>query len=621
VAVDLDSGSTSLPNQLACSLYVKALRTLNIAAENNAILKSHSHCTHEGIQMGRQRNSKKQRRPVGRRDFLRRSGAAMLAAASIPLLQACGGSSSDNPSDSGSTTPQPGPASFLHSVASGDPLSNAVILWTRVTPPGNSSAAVTVDFSVATDPAMTAIVKTGRVSTDASRDYTVKIDADGLQPNTTYYYRFSVAGVQSPVGRTKTLPVGDTGRLRLAVVSCSSLAHGYFNAYRRIAERADLDLVVHLGDYIYEYGSGEYGDVRSYEPANEILTLSDYRTRHAQYKRDADLQEVHRQHPMVAMWDDHEVANDAWSGGAGNHTEGVEGTWAARVAAALQAYYEWMPVRVVDPANLRKSNRSFALGNLVDLIMLEERFNARSKQITRNAINVASFTQTGELLDPARQMLGTDGESWLATRLRSSTAKWKLVGQGVMFAQLKAVPGVVADGGGTFLNPDQWDGYQPARDRVYDILKGNATTPAVGNVVILTGDIHSSWAADLSQDPNNSDVAAGGYDPDTGAGSHAVELVVTSATSPGAIDPQGTAAAALQLANPHFKYVDLERRGYMLLDVDATRVVSEWWYVDTVASRSGVQSLGRALQVSAGANHLVGGAQTTARPNPPALAP
>jgi alkaline phosphatase D len=575
--------------------------------------------------MGRPRNRKQQRRPVGRRDFLRRSGAAMLAAASIPLLQACGSGDSDSDSNAGSgnngNTPQTGPASFLHGVASGDPLAGAVILWTRVTPPGNGGSALTVDFFVATDPGMTAMVKTGRVSTDASRDYTVKVDADGLQPNTTYYYRFSAGSAQSPVGRTKTLPIGDTGRLRLAVVSCASLAHGYFNAYRRIAERADLDLVVHLGDYLYEYGSGDYGDVRGYEPAHEILTLSDYRTRHAQYKRDSDLQEVHRQHPMVAIWDDHEVANDAWSGGAANHAEGVEGSWTARVAAALQAYYEWMPVRVVDPANLRRNNRSFALGNLVDLVMLEERLNARSKQITRNAAGVGSFTQAGELLDPARQMLGAEQESWLAARLRSSTAKWKLVGQGVMFAQLKAVPGVVADGGGTFLNPDQWDGYQPARDRIFDILKGNAGAPAVGNVVILTGDLHTSWAADLSQDPNNRDVAAGGYDPATGAGSRAVELVATSVTSPGAIDPEGAATAALRLANPHFKYIDLERRGYMLIDVDATRVVSEWWYVDTVASRSTGQVLGRAVQVSDGANHLSAGAQTAARPNPPALAP
>lgn len=573
--------------------------------------------------MGRPRNLKPGRRGPTRRDFLKRTGAAMLA---IPLLDACGGRHDDNDSNTGTggTTPS-GSNQFLHGVASGDPLSDAVLLWTRVSANGN--AAVSVDYVVATDPALANVVKRGSASTDASRDYTVKVDVGGLQPGTSYYYRFSAPGGQSPVGRTRTLPVGDTANLRIAVTSCASLAHGFFNAYRRVAERADLDLVVHLGDYIYEYGNGQYGSLRSYEPATEAITLADYRARHAQYKRDADLQEVHRQHPMVAIWDDHEVANDAWAGGAQNHTEGVEGSWSARVAAALQAYYEWMPVRVVDPANLKKNNRSFALGTLADLIMLEERFNARSQQAqptpdinTSAILGASTFSQTGAFADPARQMLGTEEEGWLAGRLRGSGATWKLVGQGVMFAQLKARPGVLPDGG-TFLNPDQWDGYQPARDRVFDILKGNANAPAVGNVVILTGDIHSAWAADLTQDPNNGNVAQGGYDAGTGAGSHGVELIATSVTSPAVDDERGAIAAAVKLVNPHVKYVELDKRGYMLLDINASRVVAEWWYVDTITGRSANQAFGRAVQVLAGANHLSSGAQTSQRPNPPALAP
>jgi alkaline phosphatase D len=573
--------------------------------------------------MGRPRNSKPPRRGLSRRDFLRRTSAVMLAAGTVPLLQACGGRGDNK--DSGATPPAASNL-FLHGVASGDPLSDAVILWTRVTAPGGGPMAV--DYVVGTDPGLASSVQSGRVSTDASRDYTVKIDVKGLRPNTTYYYRFTSAGSQSPVGRTKTLPVGATGQVRLAVVSCASLAHGFFNAYRRIAERADLDLVVHLGDYIYEYGNGQYGDVRAYEPTHEIVSLSDYRTRHAQYKRDVDLQEVHRQHAMVAIWDDHEFANDAWSGGAQNHTEGAEGTWTARVAAALQAYYEWMPVRPQDPGNLGKNNRSFSLGNLADLIMLEERVIARSQQAQPTPdINVNSlsgnstFTESGLFLDPARQMLGTEEENWLADKLRNSGAKWKLIGQGVMFAQLKAAPATLANGGGVFLNPDQWDGYQPARDRVYNVIKGGVGTQAVGNVVILTGDIHSSWAADLSQDPNNGNVAAGGYDPNTGAGSRAVELITTSVTSPSISDPRGAISATLRAVNPHFKYIDLEQRGYMLLDISPSRVVSEWWYVDTVTSRNNVQSFGRAMQVLDGANHLSTAAQTPARPNPPALAP
>ncbi|WP_158592353.1 alkaline phosphatase D family protein [Noviherbaspirillum sedimenti] len=515
-------------------------------------------------------------------------------------------------------TQAPADITFSHSVASGDPLSDRVILWTRITT--TSPAAVAVDFVVATDSALGQIVRSGQVASDLSRDRTVKIDVDGLQENTTYYYRFSAGGVTSPVGRTKTLPAGEAGRVRMAVVSCASLAHGFFNAYRRISERADLDLVVHLGDYIYEHGSGEFGNIRPYEPPNEILSLSDYRTRYAQYRRDPDLQELHRQHPMVAIWDDHEIANNAHANGAQNHTEATEGPWAARVAAALQAYYEWMPIRVIDPANLRKSNRTFALGNLADLLMLEERVNARSMQLSDDSF-ISPFTQSGAYTDPSRQMLGVEEESWLSEKLRSSTAKWKLIGQGTMFAQIKVRPEKNADGGGIFINADQWDGYQPARDRVYDILNGDATNPAIGNVVFLSGDLHSSWAADLSQDPNNSDVNSGGYDPDTGAGARAVEFVGTSITSPALDELEAEAAVGLEFINPHFKYIELSKRGYMLLDVDPNRVIGEWWYVDTVANVSNVESFGRALQVQDGTSHLISAAQTLPRLNPPALAP
>jgi alkaline phosphatase D len=275
---------------------------------------------------------------------------------------------------------------------------------------------------------------------------------------------------------------------------------------------------------------------------------------------------------------------------------------------------------VIDPANLRKSNRTFSLGNLADLLMLEERVNARSMQLSDDSA-IRPFTQSGAYTDPSRQMLGVEEESWLSEKLRSSTAKWKLIGQGTMFAQIKVRPEKNADGGGIFLNADQWDGYQPARDRVYDILKGDATHSAIGNVVFLSGDLHSSWAADLSQDPNNSDVNSGGYDPDTGAGSRAVEFVGTSITSPALDELESETAIGLEFINPHLKYIELSKRGYMLLDVDPNRVIGEWWYVDTVASVSNVESFGRALQVQDGASHLISAAQTLPRPNPPALAP
>ncbi len=547
--------------------------------------------------------------PVGtsRRGFFMRSGGAALALAATPALAF-------------QTDPR-NRVAFQHGVASGDPLADRVMLWTRVTPgrPGT----VVVGYEVALDPGLDRVVQRGRTRTNPDRDYTVKIDADRLRPGTTYYYRFTALGQASPIGRTRTLPVGDTPRLRLAVVSCSNHAAGYFNAYRRIAERADLDAVVHLGDYLYEYGPNQYGSLRTPEPPNEMVTLSDYRLRHAQYKRDADSIEMHRQHPLIAIWDDHEITNDAWRDGAQNHSPGTEGDWDERVQVGLRAYVEWMPVRLPDAGKPRENQRAFRFGNLVDLVMLEERLSARSQQLeaTLPTPSGNGFVQAGAFADPTRTLLGAEQEAWLARRLRSTPARWKLLGQGVMFAQLKLQGAPLSQGGGVFLNTDQWDGYQPARDRVYDIFKGTDGHPPVDNCVVLTGDIHSSWAADLSQDPNNADPGTGGYDPASGTGSRAVEFVGTSVTSPGVSDPAGNTAALLRSINPHFKYINLNERGYMLVDATPQRVVAEWWFVDTVQSISHVQTFGAAFEVQQGTNRLQPSAQTTAPSQPPAPAP
>ncbi len=564
--------------------------------------------------MGRPAKVKSPSIGTSRRGFFKASGSAAAALVATPMASLAGGLA-------------PRASVFQHGVASGDPLADRVILWTRVTPAERDKAneCVEVRYVVATDPRLRRVVLRGRTDTSAARDFTVNVDAAGLRPDTTYYYRFAVSDAKSPVGRTKTLPAGRTQRLRMAVVSCSNHAQGYFNAYGRIAQRADLDLVMHLGDYLYEYGQGQYGSVRTPEPPTEMVTLADYRARHAQYKRDTDSQAMHRQHPLVAIWDDHETANNAWKDGAENHQPDSEGSWTARVAAALQAYYEWMPVRQVDPANPRRNNRSYAYGDLAELVMLEERLGSRSPQIegTISTPFGPAFQQTGPFLDPARQMLGANQEAWLFNKLRTSRAKWKMLGQGVMFAQLK-VPGYGlpnAMGGGLFLNSDQWDGYQPARDRIYDVLKGGNGQQPVDNVVVLTGDIHSSWAADLTQDPNNAVVANGGYDPVTGAGSLAVEFVGTSVSSPGIdTDTNGQIAAAIRASNPHFKYINLVKRGYMLMDVTPERAVAEWWHLDTVASPSNIETFAMAFETRFGENRLQPSVQTTPRANPPALA-
>ncbi|WP_293370732.1 alkaline phosphatase D family protein [Nevskia sp.] len=565
--------------------------------------------------MGQQRSRRKPKREgLDRRNFLK-SAAAGLAASTLPLL----------PEGGNAAQAQAATLSFVHGVASGDPLQDRVILWTRVTVPG--AGPVTVGYVIATDPALLTIVQTGSTIADASSDHTVKIDAAGLEAGRTYYYRFNVGTVLSPIGRTKTLPVGNVDRLRIAVASCSSLAHGFFNAYARIAERADLDLVLHLGDYIYEYGNGDFGAARTYEPAHEILTLADYRQRHGQYKREPELQELHRQHPIVAIWDDHEFANNAWTGGAENHSPDTEGDWATRVAFALQAYYEWMPTRVPDANDLRRNWRNFSIGNLADLYMLEERVGARDVQLEPQVAllpeaGLGVFRQTGEFTDPARQLLGVTQEDWLITGLRSAPqAKWKLIGQGVMFAQLKVVGLPNATRLSQFLNVDQWDGYNPRRDRIFDALTGNEQNDAVDNVVVLTGDIHCSWAADITPDPNRLlGPRFGGYNGLTGAGSRAVEFVCTSITSAG-LDNLQALVPVIRANNPHFKYINLNQRGYMLLDITPERVSNEWWYVDTIDRRDAGQSFAIAFENRRNENRLRRGTQSAPKAVAPLPAP
>ena len=451
---------------------------------------------------------------------------------------------------------------FTHGVASGDPLTTAVIIWTRVTPEAEGDQEVW--YEVSKDLAFTRRVSVGYITTGADADYTVKFDAEDLEAGRTYYYRFICQGVVSPVGRTRTAPTGDVSRLRFGVCSCSSYGHGYFHAYKGLAARNDLAAVLHLGDYIYEYGTGQYGVIREYEPANEIISLSDYRLRYAQYRRDENLAAVHRQHPIIAVWDDHETADNSYRDGAGNHSEGSEGAWVDRKAAAIQAYYEWMPIREREPGRVW---RSFNYGNLADLIMLDTRLWGRDEEASRG--NIEAFN------DEERQLLGADQEEWLAQQLDTSTARWKVLGQQVMMGTYKNAPGLDANGGGDILNPDQWDGYRAARERVFRMIE--TTDP--GSVIVLTGDIHSSWAHDLARDPNNPE----SYDRETQSGSLAVEFVTPAISSPGF--PAFVADALAQQAidtNPTCRWAQLSNRGYMVLDITPDRVQNDWYHYEDV---------------------------------------
>ncbi len=266
---------------------------------------------------------------------------------------------------------------FYHGVASGDPLTDRVILWTRVSP--EDTAPVSVSWKIATDPQLTDIVGQGSTRTDERKDFTVKVDVTGLRPGTTYYYGFTALGRSSLTGRTRTAPE-NADRLKLAVVSCSNYQNGFFSAYRRISERSDIDAVVHLGDYIYEYKEGDFGGDRPLLPENEIIDLEDYRVRYSFYRLDPDLRAAHQQHPFITVWDDHEFANNAYKDGAENH-QANEGDWNRRKNNAFQSYFEWMPVRQNnDPDHPYRIYRTIRYGNLLDLIMLDTRIEARDKQ-------------------------------------------------------------------------------------------------------------------------------------------------------------------------------------------------------------------------------------------------
>lgn len=565
---------------------------------------------------------------ITRRELLRRAG--LLGAASlIPSFTACtnepsvdeGGESGSESGETGETETEtgggddlpvyewdgdPGPETiFSHGIASGDPLADSVILWTRVSPAVDEP--VETFFEVALDPAFEQRVAADYIpTTDASRDHTVKIDVEGLAAATTYYYRFYAQGRVSPIGRTRTAPDGASQRLRFAVVSCSSWAHGYFHVYEEISGRADLDAVLHLGDYIYEFGSGEYGDVREYDPPHEIVTLDDYRRRYRQYRTSRGLQAAHRQHPFIVTWDDHEITNDGWSGGAANHSDDSEGPWAERKQAGTQAYFEWLPLREGEPGRVY---RQLPFGDLVDLIVLDTRYEGREQQINL----ISNPDPLAAITDPNRQMLGAEQEAWLFERLSASTSTWILLAQQVMFGQTVLQAGQDGEPHRPLFS-DPWDGYDGARRRIYDYLRDNGIT----NLVVLTGDVHSSFAVELTDDPLD------GYDPATGAGSVAVEFVTPGVTSPGLGFDEAT-LSLFRMNNPHWRWTEVLRKGYMTIDVTAERVQADFWLF------SGAQvgnpeftgsSYAASWAVEAGTTVLVEmDAAAPEAPDPPPLAP
>ncbi|MGF1543299.1 MAG: alkaline phosphatase D family protein [Parvularculaceae bacterium] len=507
-------------------------------------------------------------------------------------------------------------AVFAYGVASGDPAARSVVLWTALSLAAVSRPVGADDIDVAcfvgARPDLADAKLVARLTTNAARGYTVKHVAEGLDPGATYYYRFDALGARSPVGRTRTLPEGGVDQARFAVVSCSNYPFGYFNVYDQIARTDDLNAVVHLGDYLYEYGGDGYGGEagarlgRAHEPAREILTLEDYRLRHAQYKSDPSSRAMHARHPLISIWDDHETANNSWTDGAQNHDPATEGDWDARRRAALQAYYEWMPVREPIEGRPREALfRKYAFGDLLTMTAIETRLMARSRQFEYSDIvpnlktpeDIANFRDV-VLWDQAREMLGAAQLDYLDRSFREASAAgqpWRLIANLVIMAEVIAPdlsPHVTEeqivelekqwDEVRAFIefsklglpqNLDAWDGYPAARDRLYRKLQDTAAE----GVIVLTGDTPTWWANDLAR----RDGAPVG-----------VELGVSSVTSPSPFREEFLGGKGAEYAlltnreNKAIRFLSGQDHGHIELTVGREEAEARYLAVDAIESPS-----------------------------------
>ena len=487
---------------------------------------------------------------------------------------------------------------FRHGVASGDPLPDRVVLWTRVP----STVPLDVEWAVARDDTLRDTVVSGRVHTTPDADGTVHVDVTGLLPGTTYFYGFRALMETSPIGRTRTLPVA-SDHVRFAVVSCAKFNAGFFNAYARIADRTDLDFVLHLGDYIYEASNtppksqtpgADIG--RPFEPIHECVTLDDYRARYRQYHGDADVQRFHAAHPVIAMLDDHEFADGAWRNGATEH-RAEYGEWAQRRAAAFRAREEWLPVRRVNPLDPERVWRHVPIGGLADLFLMDTRTRRDEPQ------------PEPVMSDPARTALGREQRQWLFNALTASRANWRLLANPSVMGQtwnpalpdelkasLRKVKLVADDMRGPDF--DQWDGYPAEREAFLDHI----LLHEMDNVVVLSGDIHISVALELHRRPFESTDRA-----------LAVEFVTPSVTSQNLDDKmgwprRGPNSRALERRAvdflPHWNWVEFDSHGYVVVDVVPEGVTAEWWHVDTVLEPSVTEERAAVFSVARGTRRL-----------------
>ncbi|NBS74030.1 MAG: alkaline phosphatase [Betaproteobacteria bacterium] len=575
--------------------------------------------------------------PRARRDFIIKFASVSGSLAGVSLLSACGGST-DNAM-----------LQFNYGVASGDPLADRVILWTHAKYEGLKDSVV-LTYQVATDASFATIVSTGTATASESAGFTAKADATGLTAGRDYYYRFICNGWISPVGFTRTLPATSVTSVKFAVFSCTLYSAGYFNAYDS-AVKSGAQYAVHLGDYIYEYGSDPTtfgnGDAailgRVTAPATDIVSLEDYRTRYALYRTDPSLKALHAIMPWITVWDDHEFANNAWLDGADNHNSATQGAWSARKAIAARVYHEWMPIRVQDPANLLKIYRRFDFGNIFTLHMVDTRNEGRDKQydayndadggLTRYATALTSGT------DATHRMMSVTQQNWLTSGMAASTATWQIMGNQDIMARMwfpasvlqaqavasaspttanqqalltsvssyllaKATPAAARTPTqaaliSTTTNPrlpynlDAWDGYPIQRETILQTVK------AQGNKLItISGDSHNAWFTNVSTlagvkvgvEFAGSSVTSPGFES-AGLGGFAGSL-------DGTVVVPGGYGLGMGLVDD-LNYAETLRRGYLLMTATAASVKGEYVYVDTIKSTTYAASTGKTITVSA----------------------
>jgi alkaline phosphatase D len=568
-------------------------------------------------------------RRISRREFLRISAMSLGAVAVSKGLSGCSSSSDSAPV-----------VLFDHGVASGDPMQDRVLIWTRVTPENLAQDDLLVAWEVAADEGFQNLVHNGETTVRRAHDFTIKVDVLNLLPGQTYFYRFRAeSGVVSPHGRTRTLPEAGVEQVRFAAVSCSNYQAGFFHVYAEIAKEPDLDALLHLGDYIYEYDNRGYATEdaerlgRTVPDDNdvELLTLEDYRKRYAVYRQDPDSQAVHARVPLIAVWDDHEVANDAWRDGAENHDSQTQGDFTERKLAALQAYFEWLPIRPFRPDDRETIYRSFHYGDLISLYMLDTRIIGRDEQLdyldflTQAGLNVAAFAAA--VGDPNRTMLGMEQRNWLQQQMGASLATWQVLGQQVLFGRMTLPAELLAD----VLNPDAatllpkfeelaqikgrllagdptltdaekarvqtvlpynldaWDGYAAERE----VILGTARQLGK-DLVVLSGDTHNAWANDLL---------------DLDGNRIGVEFATASVSAPGLEEYLQLPAEfvpgaeqAIQLLVDDLQYLNVNQRGYLVVTFTLDQVLAEWRFVTTVKDREYLldTSRGKALKTIAG---------------------